>query len=120
MPKGLRRCCRAHCRVSVAGVWGVGVAAAPLLVADLEVDGLEVDGEMGVMDMCQCVFCLQLVHSVQHVHSLPQVLRSKVDPGSAPPFRSADSPLRSSSRGHFPFACVESAARQSQSARSAF
>ena len=42
------------------GRWGVGVAAAPLLVADLEVDGLEVDGEMGVMDMCQCVFCLQL------------------------------------------------------------
>ena len=108
------------------GRWGVGVAAAPLLVADLEVDGLEVDGVMGVMDMCQCVFCLQLVHSVQHVHSLPQVLRSKVDPGSAPPFRSADSPLRSSSRGHlililiFPFARVESAARQSQSARSAF
>ena len=39
------------------GRWGVGVAAAPLLVADLEVDGLEVDG---VMDSCQCVFCLQL------------------------------------------------------------
>ena len=55
LPRALPRV--GHC-------WGVGVAAAPLLVVDLEVDGLEVDGGDGFLAVLGFVLLPAAAHSV--------------------------------------------------------